>query len=466
MAQWKDIPLASELLTNVKESALTRGNAALENCFTNETGGISAFPGLTSFQTLAGNSPTYLSEWRGDLVAVTAGRTWLIGQDGSVREATFVQVGGGQRVVFDRTENELLMAAGGLPIRLAHGRTEILSEDAPLTTHVGYIDGYVIAIEKDSGRFQHSGAGDYRDWNPLDVFSAEGKPDDLNALVVTPFRELILTGQDSIEQFERLPSGDTPFFRRWAVGEGVKAPYTLVAVDAGTWAINKQAEFVRMSGQTSRAASAEVGRSLEAITDWSNAWAAAINIAGQKFIVLQAPKAVTPYGNNGMTFLFDYRQGRWFTLYGWDEINGTPARWPGWSYYPMWGRHFVGGNGRVYELSVSANDHAGQRRRVLGRTAHIGFKTPARIDDVRVQVKRGLAGHDTRPARIRFRCLRDQQTWTRWIERSFQTAGHKAQELRLGPMGDADTFQFEWEVTEGVEVELVGMQALITPLER
>ncbi len=466
MAAWKDIPLSAKLLTNVQESALSKGSAARENCFTTEVGSISAFPGMDTFATLNGNSPTYLHEWRGDLVAVSSGRVWLIGKDGASVDVTKVQVSGGNRVIFDRTENELLMAAGGQIIRLANAETDVLSEDAPLATHVGFIDGYVVANEKDSGRFQHCTAGDFRDWNPLDVFSAEGKPDDINAIIVTPFRELILTGIDSIEQFERLPNGTTPFFRRWAIGEGVLAPYTLVAVDSGTWAINKQQEFVRMSGQTSQSASDAVGRSLESISDWTDAWAAQMNIAGQKFIVLQMPKAENVYGTEGVTFLFDYRQGRWFSLFGWTEETGTPSRWPGWSYYPLWGRHFVGGNGCVHELKLDAFDNAGERRRVLGRTAHINWNTPARIDDVRVQVKRGVSGYDANPPKIRIRCLRDQTKWTRWIERDLGKSGDRAQEIRLGPMGDADTFQFEWEVTQASEVEVLGMQALVTALER
>ena len=46
-------------------------------------------------------------------------------------------------------------------------------------------------------------------------------------MMVTPFSELMLSGRASIEQFERLASASTPFFRRVSVGEGIKAPYTL-----------------------------------------------------------------------------------------------------------------------------------------------------------------------------------------------------------------------------------------------
>ncbi|MRR49378.1 MAG: hypothetical protein EG825_00445 [Rhodocyclaceae bacterium] len=465
MAKWIPVKL-EKLYTNVQESILSKGGAAIENCYSNEMGGFTAFPGLKSFSTLSGNAPTYLHEWRGDLVAVTSGRFYRISQDGTAGDVTKVPIAGDGRVVFDRTEDELIAAAGGQIIRFAGGQTEVLSETAPLSTHAGFIDGYVVAIERDSGRFYHSGAGAYREWDPIDVFSAEGKPDNLNSLLITPFRELILTGLDSIEQFERLPSGDTPFFRRWAVGEGVLAPYTLIAADNGMFAVNRDKEFVRMSGQTSGAASDDIGQSLESIDNWDGAWAARANMVGQKFIFLQMPKATNEYGTEGITFLYDYRNRRWYSLFGWDESAGIPSRWPGWSYYTLWGRHFVGGNGQVWELDKNARTNVGARRRILGRTAHIGMSSPFRVDDVRLIVKRGVAGHDSENPIIRLRAKRDNQTWTRWKEKTLGRIGSNQQELRFGPMGDCDTIQFEWEITQGAEVEISSLDFLATGLER
>src|SRR5207253_2763042 len=160
------------------------------------------------------------------------------------------------------------------------------------------------------GRFFHTAPGVSSSWNPLDVFTAEGKPDDLNALLVTQFREVLMCGEDSIEQFERTQSGDRPFFRRWASGDGLAFPYTLVEADQGVWGVNKKREFVRFSGQTYQQRSDDVGAVLMAIDDWTDAWASALIVDGQKYILLQAPRAATPYGTRGLTLLYDYRARR------------------------------------------------------------------------------------------------------------------------------------------------------------
>lgn len=464
MGQWKNIDLSAKLFQNIEESVLRKSAAALENCFINEGGGHSRFPGLKAFATLTGTAPTYLHAWKapiGDLIAVSNSRAYRINKGGVVNDVTGTPVGGGRRVTFDETDNELVMAAGAEIIRLAGATTEILSADAPLSTHVGYIDGYLVAVEVHSGRFQHSAANAFRTWDPLDTFSADGKPDEINALLVSPYRELLLTGIDSVEQFERLPSGTTPFFRRWSVGEGVLAPYTLVAIDQGNFAMNSAYEFVRFTGQVSEPVGDDLGITFEKVTDWTDAWAAPIQVKGQKFVLLQIPKAINAYGTIGITCLYDYRQKKWYNLYGW--ANGAPSKWPGCSYAEIWGRRFVGGNGVIYELDTEVYSNVGQVQRMLGRTAPMDQWGPSWVDNVRMRVKRGVgATHDDSvdPPQIAFRCVRDGNRRTKWKYKSLGRPGDDYNTIQFGGMGHADsTWQFEWMVTDAVSTEIVKLEA-------
>ena len=464
MGEWVQVSLESKLFQNVEESVLRKSAAALENCFISETGGHSRFPGLKSFATLGGNAPVYLHPWKapiGDLVAVSNSRVFRINNAGAATDVTGVQVSGGRRVIFDETDDELVMAAGAEIVRLAGATTEILSADAPLSTHVGYIDGYLVAVEINSGRFQHSTANAFRTWDPLDTFVADGKPDEINGLLVSPYRELLLTGVDSIEQFERLPSGTTPFFRRWSVGEGVLAPYTLVAVDQGNYAMNSAYEFVRFTGQVSEPVGDDLGVTFEKVDDWTDAWAAPVQVKGQKFIILQMPKATNAYGTAGITCLYDYRQKKWYNLYGWDA--GTPAKWPGCSYAEIWGRRFVGGNGVIYEFDTDVYANAGQVQRMLGRTAPLDQWGPSFVDNVRMRIKRGVGGSNeesVEPPKIAFRCIRDGVRRTKWKYKSLGRPGDDYNTIQFGGMGHAmSTWQFEWMVTDAVSVEIVKLEA-------
>ncbi len=468
--KWQPLEFKRKLFTNVQEAVLTRAHAALENCFQNEAEGQTRFPGLKPFATLDGAARVYLDEFKGDLIGVTGdGRVYRVEHDGTPHDVTGTPVAGGRRVIFAETDDEKLFAAGDQIIRLAKDEssgqsTEVLSEDAPLATHVAYIDGYVVAIERESGRFHHSDPGQARVWGALSIFTAESKPDIANAVIISPRREMYITGVDSIEQWERLASGTTPFFRRWATGEGNYAPYTLVTADNGSWVINKLQEFVQFQGQISRPSSDDIGITFEDIDDWSEAWAVLMHVRGQKFILLQIPNATNVHTTKGITALLDYRQQRWYSLYGWDNDLNLPARWPGWSYYRMWNRHFVGGEGKIYELDENTYDNDGEIMRMLGRSGHIDKFGESRCDNIRVRLKRGVVAEGATEPLFCLRAIRDNGKKTRWRRKSLGTAGKKDMVIEFGGMGCAHTWQFEYFVTDAAEVEVVKMEVQMTPL--
>ena len=469
---WIDVPISGKLFENVDETVLTNATAALENAFHNETGGISRFPGLTDFCDLPNDvGRVYLHEWRGDLMAATSqGNLFRIDQNATALNVTGVPIAGGKRIIFGRTPDELLIAAGGPVVRFANrdAKTEIHAEAAPEGSHVGFIDSYVIVLEKNSGRFQHSNPGLYRVFDALDIFSADSKPDDVTALLVTPFRELLLCGPESIEQFERLASGTTPFFRRWSVGEGLYRPYLLAFANNATILVNKNKKVVRVSGQAGQSIGGDVNLSLEKIDDWSDAWMGGypdrpLHIAGQEFVLMQLPNATNAYGTKGVTLLYDYRQQRWSNLYGWDSDLALPSRWPGWSHWPLWDKVFVGCAGKVCYLDRTTFANNGQPQRMLGRTAHLSELGEIRIDNLRARLKRGAGGNDTQ-ATFSIRARRDNRKWSNWVRKGLGKAGEREMVIEFGGFGSGHTWQFEWYVTDNSAVELVKLQARQTPL--
>lgn len=476
---WTPIPIEAKWFANLHETALTRAQAAMENSFINEAGGHSRFPGLAEFCDIEDSGRVYLNEWRKDLVAATSkGFFYRVDDDGNVENKTGVPLSGGHRTIFAQTDTDLLMASGGPIIAFDGMPTRVLSEDAPNSNFVAVVDSFVLAIEHDSDRFSHSQAGAYDQWDPLDTFSANGNPDNINALLVTPFREVILTGEKSTEQFERIATGNAPFFRRWSVGEGFIAPHTVMAADNGVWGLNKNFEFIRFSGQASEPKSTDLNRLLAGWdkpgdpipVDLTDAWVGGypdqpLNILGQNFILLQLPKATNPYGTTGLTLIYDFRQQRWFTLYGWDAAKGLPTRWPGWSYWPVRGKYYVGGEGKIYKMTQAAFENAGVTQRFYGRTAHLSELGETRIDNIRVRLRRGTGSYTTEPL-FSFRAKRDDKTLTRWIRRGLGKSGQRDMVLYFGGLGCATTWQFEWAVTDDTPVEMVKLEAVVTPLGR
>jgi hypothetical protein len=458
--EWLPLPLGSKLFLNIDETGLTRASAAIENGFLTEASGFSRFPGLEIWTQLPDRGRVYLNDWHGDMIAGTSkGKLYRIDEDKNAEDVTKVPIQGGRRFVFAKTEDEMVIAAGGQIVRFAGAKTEILSEDAPQATHVAYMDNYIIAVERDSGRFMHNTAGESREWDPLDTFAADGSPDNVTAAIATPFRELLLCGPESIEQFERFQSGDVPFYRRWSVGEGVLAPYAITFADNAVFTLNQSTEWIRFTGQTSKPVSDDIGRILATVDDWSEAWMGGfpnkpLDAVGQKFLILQAPHAENEYGTKGITFVFDYRMQQFCLLYGWDEKRACPARWPGWSHWPMWGETFVGGDdGIIYRLAPEKFSHAGSTQRFLVRTAHWDALGEVSIDNLRIRLKRGLGSHEGEP-KIMVRCNRDNREFGRWIERGLGKQGHRSMTLEFGGFGIAQTFQFEIAVTDDCPIEI------------
>jgi hypothetical protein len=468
--QWVPLPIDSKLYLNSDEALLGRANAKLENAYQNDAGGFSRFPGLTPWLQLPDKGRVHgFAEWRGDLMAGTSkGRLYRISEGADAEDVTALPIPGGGRIIFDKTDDELIAAAGGPLIRFAGQKTEVLSEDAPLSTHVGTIDSYVVATEKGSQRFNHSNAGAARTWDPLDVFSADSRPGPLTAMLVTPFRELIFAGPDSIEQWERSSSGDVPFFRRWAVGEGLKAPYAIAFADNAVFCINRRSKFVRFSGQTSQPAGDDIAALLDAVDDWSEAWIGGgvdnpLNWNGQSFLVLQIPNATNGYGTKGITALYDIRKQRFSLLYGWDDRAACPTRWPGWAHFPMWDQTFVGGDdGWIYKLDGAVHTNGGSVQRFLARTGHWDEGGECVIDDLRVRIKRGV-GSNTTASSILVRVNRDNQGFGPWVTGSLGYAGQREMLIRFGGFGISYTRQFEIQCTDDAPVELVKAEALLTP---
>lgn len=465
--QWLDIPIGEKLYQNVSETELTRAQAAMENCFVTEAEGLRRFYGIDPWLTLPNEGRVYVfGDRHFNLIAVTdRGNVYRIDEEANFDNVTGVPVQGGKRPIQSDTPDGVMIAAGGPLIRLGKAKTDILSEDAPNASHVQFIDNFVLV--NDEGRFQHSNAGDFTTWDPLDVFAVNSKPDFITAMLVTPFSEIMLAGAQSVEQYERLTGGATaaPFFRRWPVGEGVSAPYTMLHADNALFFVNHRNEFVRSSGQTSQPVSVDIGAVLQQPgLDWSEAWVGGfpdrpLSFDGQFFILLQLPHATNPYGTKGLTFVYDYRAKRWFTLYGWDADLGVPTRWPGWSHWPLWGEVFIGADaGRIGKLSKTVHTNFGETQRMLSRTAHLSKAGELEIDDLRMHLRRGVGSYTTEPV-LRLRCQRDNRGFGRWITKGLGLTGDRQMTIHFGPMGIGHSFQWEIEITDDAVVEIHRLEA-------
>ena len=256
--KWASLPLDKPLFANLDPDQVVGRLTAVENGFINELGGHTRFPSLTPFVTLPDdNGRVYLFDFQGDMIAGTSkGRLYRINRSGTPTDVTGIPVGGGNRMVFSKSPQELYAAAGGSIIRLRSTKSEILSTAAPIASHVAYLNGYVLAFAVNSQRWFYSNPGAPDQWPALNVFSANSSSENITAMMVDPFGEIFFGGLGGTEQWLPVTTGgNVPFYRVWSVGEGIKIPYCLLFADNSLWTVNKLDELVSIRQQTSQVAS-------------------------------------------------------------------------------------------------------------------------------------------------------------------------------------------------------------------
>ncbi len=457
---WQKLDISKRLFTNVAAGMLPAGFSVLDNAYITEADTHQKFPALKNFATLPAGGTVYPYEWRGQLICATStGKVFVVDPSGGHTEVAGTPVAGGRRVTFAETEDRLLLAAGGQIIQYDGFELSTLSKQAPAqVTHMAYVGGFVVANELGSQLFFHNRvSGNYDDWTALDVFAADRDPDTISAIIGNQFDELIIGGEHSIEQHER--GVNSIFTFRFRISGSVYAPYTLVFTNNAAWALSSSREFIRISGQTTKPFSETIALSLETIDDWSDAWAAAVSVDGQDFVMLQAPNASGPDGNKGVTYLMNARDPQWSTLSVQDD-NGLRDRWPGYSYayHERWNRRFVGSDlGVLYEMTSDPSANV-IKQKVRGRSAPYtpGYVT---IHAMRMRVERGVGALDQTPF-IRFRAIRDGKP-TRWVAKSLGGRGVNQPYVEFGGFGTGSAFEFEWECSENVDLNIRSLEAQI-----
>lgn len=471
-SKWVDLGLDKKLFKNLDEAVLTSTYGALENCYVTEAGGLSKFPGLRLFADVGGASDQHLSNFNDDLITVgTDGRVFRIDFDGNPEQIPGVPVLGGGRTSFGRTRDGLMMAAGQQIVKFDGVKNTVLSPDAPLSGYVGYIDGYVTAVEKGSGRFQYSDLNNFVSWPALNTFGVNSSPDDIGSMLITPFLEMLFASANSIEQYERNIGGTVPFFRRWAVGTGLAEPDTLCFADNAIWGLNSERQFVRIAGQAQQTISDDIQEeleyrfSLEGLGDLHKSWASALFVKGQKYILFQSPNMTNIYGTKGFTAVFDIRRGSWFEIFGWNDKLGVPDLWPGRSILQFYQKTLVGGQGKIYILDPAVANNNGAVQRAYARTAHFDSFGTIRINKVRITMKRGVGSYTTNP-KITFRSNPDNKGFGNKQIRELNFTGKTEQIIEFGEQGIGTSWQFEWSVSDDCQFDMRRVQMEIAGIVR
>jgi hypothetical protein len=191
--------------------------AKLVNCFAEKADGdkqadfaVMAIPGLVPFSDITSGAVRG-THVMGDLLYVVAGaHLYSVSSSGGSILIGDILPGGPVRMVDNGTE----LAIAAAPIGYVYsGGTLQIPPDLPQITDVAYIDSYFVWVVFDSDQCIYSGIDDGLSYDFLDVFTAEGSPDPLIA-IVNDHRELQLYGSSTIEIFYNAGGSDNVFERQ------------------------------------------------------------------------------------------------------------------------------------------------------------------------------------------------------------------------------------------------------------
>lgn len=429
MPDWKDVPLLAPPYENVDDVQVDQWAATIIDFVPVIVEGklhLVKRPGLTPWLNLGTGLPIdglYWFDKKRVALAVSAGRVWKIIDNGG----TNVELLGSTAllksalVTFADDGNRCVMANGGPMVHTDLSSLSAMADpDAPQrVSHVAILDGYLHGNSVETGRNYFSSVTDILDWNALDFFEAEARPDDIVAMKEA-YRELIVLGRESVEFFAN--DGVTPFSRISGSAQpfGTEAPYSLAQIGPSWMWLDHKRRLVTMEGRAVQAVSSPYDRVIQEMASVDDAIGYTVSISGYPIYLLNFPTART-------TLAYNYETKQWHKWGYWDRDRAIYQRFRGqtYCYARSWNAHLIGDykTGIIYKASRNVYTDAGNPIRSLIRTGHIshGAEFTKRSNVLRVHAKRAQGNADVEDPQLMLR--RRVDGGPRWSNERWKSLG-------------------------------------------
>lgn len=469
---WQPVPLFGSPYENVEEIELDSVCATVQDGYVNELDHIEKRAGLTSYKDTGTGLPVdglYWWDEQNCVLAVSNKRVWKITDSaGTMTELTgSTALLSSAPVTFATDGTKCVMANGGNMVHTDLSTlTTMADADAPTAvTHVGYLDGYLLANSVGTAKFFFSSPTDITAWDALDFASADGEPDYLLALK-TGFREVLLLGRSSVEFW--VDDGVTPFVRLQGSVQsyGCSAPYSLAKV-GNTWMwLDHERRFVHMEGRAVKPVSSPYDKVLQQYASVDDAIGYTCSVQGYPLYILNLPTA-------GQSLVYNYLTQKWCKWGYWNTGSATYGRFRGNAYCfaRKWNQHLVGdwANGLIYKMDRDTFTDNSNPIRTLVRTGHInhGMDVTKRSNTLRVKMKRGAGNSTVSDPQLTMR--RRVNNGAQWENERWTSLGQVGQHEQFAEWrrnGIYKTVQYEFVHSDDSDCVLIGANEDVEPLGR
>jgi hypothetical protein len=303
---------------------------------------VQGIPGTTLFCDIAGLPVRGLHRMGTVLYAVAGTTLYSINSAGT--ETSLATIPGTNPVRMADNGTELAIHDGGIVGYVYSGGVLTIPVNLGDVSDVAYMDGYFVWTVANSDQFIISGLRDGLSYDPLDVATAEGAPDNLTGLV-NDHRELLLFGGStgatpSTEIYVDTGNADFPFERQGNafVERGCIDKDSIAKLDNASMFVGDDRIVYRMDGYTPGRVSTHAVEKTLAQASWFRVFT--YTLEGHKFYVLN-----TDVGS----WAYDVATGSWAERASF-ELD----------YYRLgcsadaYGKTLVGDNqtGRIYQLDL------------------------------------------------------------------------------------------------------------------
>ena len=443
------LPITGPAYRNADESELDTRNAYLMDVFVNELGDTVKRPCLQPWVDLGSTTGTDGLFWWDEqqtLMAVNNGTLFkIISATGEYRPMVGTAVPVGNKVSFASNGDVLLYTNGGQIISTEITGTPAALTDPDAPQHVPYVmihDQYAIGIEASTGTFQISEVGDVFTWRAQDIFSAESKPDNLLAGLVTK-DGLMFFGKESAEFW--INDGVSPFsrVRGLSLDRGLGSAYSLARWGDEWFWIDQRRTPVRATIQGVKEINNPYLQDFQNLISVEDAVSDVMVADGKPLWVISFPLA-------NRTFVYNIVQDDWSEWGSWDSDNAIYKRFIGhsYAYAKTWGFHVVGDfrNGMLYKLTRNVHTDNGDPVRSIRRTGYIthGTSNYKRANYVRLRLKRSQATSSTPNPVMMVRWRERKGKWSNTRKVSLGAVGKHDAWVELRGLGMYRSRQYEF----------------------
>ena len=299
--------------------------------------------------------------------------------------------------MYNLTTDALTQIAGGLFPFSMTGYTDTAGNPVdqvgyfPPCSHVIFIDGRFVVNQINSQQFYCSELYDGFHWNPLNVFAAEGSPDNIQS-IISINNELYLIGTQSTEVWS--DTGGSPIYQRIHgafFNNGTIAPYSVASNGSHVFWLGSSPQghgqvWAATNYQPEKISTPSIDNIIEGLDNIEDALGFCYTQGGHNFYLLTFQKA-------NRTLCFDLANGLWHERGFWNTNTGIMERHRAASVCYFNDKNYVGDwqNGNVYSFDYDTYTDNGNPIRRIRVGCHI-HQERKRIyfNNVEIDFERGV----------------------------------------------------------------------------